>query len=802
MKFSEQWLREWVDPQLDTDALCHQMTMAGLEVDAVEAVAPPLDKVVVGKVISIEPHPNADKLKVCRVDVGQAKPVNIVCGASNVTEQTCYPVAMLGAELPGGLKIKKAKLRGVESSGMLCSAKELSLAEQAEGLMLLANDAPVGESISDYLQLNDVSIELGLTPNRGDCLSMGGIAREVAVLNNIDVTLPDVSEVDASIQDRFSVDIEAVDDCPHYVGRIIKGINPKAPTPVWMQERLRRSGLRSLGPVVDVTNYVSIELGQPMHAFDLNKLTGGIKVRAAVQGEKIRLLDGQDVELDSGTLVIADHKHAQAMAGIMGGADSAVSEITENIFLESAYFDPASIAGKARRHGLRTDSSHRFERGVDPELQNIAVNRATRLLLDIVGGEPGPVTDIKTNALSTQRPEIKLRHDRIHKVLGISIEKGRVEEMLKRLGMSVSAEQDGWRVTAPSFRFDIELEIDLIEEVARIYGYSEIPSSRAQGHTTMAAQPEAAIGLQTFQQALVERGYQEAITYSFVDPVLQGKLFPETIGISVSNPISADMSVMRVSLWPGLIQAARYNLNRQQDDIRLFETGLRFMEDGDHTNQQAMLAGIAYGNPVPEQWAHKSREVDFYDIKGDVEALLSVGGNAMQFSFVNDVHPALHPGQSARIMQTVGDSQKAGDSRKAIGWIGAIHPTIADRLDFARGVYVFELSLEAISQRHIPNYQAVSKFPAIRRDLAIVVDEAVTAQEIVDKIWATKPEMLINIQLFDVYRGKGIASGRKSLAYALTLQNMQCTLTDQAVEGVISEILSIINNELSATLRE
>lgn len=796
MKFSEQWLREWVDPQLETGALCNQMTMAGLEVDAVETVAPPLDKVVVGNVISIESHPNADKLKVCQVDVGQAKPVSIVCGAANVTEQTRYPVAMLGAELPGGLKIKSAKLRGVESSGMLCSAKELSLTEQAEGLMPLADDAPVGEPIGDYLKLNDVSIELGLTPNRGDCLSVRGIAREVAVLNNIDVTLPDIGEVDASIQERFPIDIEAVDECPRYAGRIIKGINPKAPTPVWMQERLRRSGLRSLGPVVDVTNYVLLELGQPLHAFDLDKLIGGIKVRAAIEGEKIRLLDGQDIQLDSGTLVIADHKHAQAMAGIMGGASSAVSDITENIFLESAYFDPAGIAGRARQYGLRTDSSHRFERGVDPELQHIAINRATRLLLDIVGGEPGPVTDIKTDAFRTQRPEIKLRHDRIHKLLGISIEQSKVEEILKRLGMSVSAEKDGWSVAAPSFRFDIELEIDLIEEVARIYGYSEIPSSRAQDHTTMAAQPEAAIGLRTFQQVLVERGYQEAITYSFVDPALQSELFPQVTGISVSNPISADMSVMRISLLPGLVQAVRYNLNRQQDDIRLFETGLRFVEDGDHINQQAMLAGIACGNPVPEQWAYKSREVDFYDIKGDVEALLSAGRNAMQFSFVNDVHPALHPGQSARIMRTVGDSQKA------VGWIGAIHPAIADRLDFARGVYVFELSLEVISQRHIPNYRAVSKFPAIRRDLAIVVDEAITAQEVVDKIWASTPEMLINIQLFDVYRGKGIASGRKSLAYTLTLQNMQCTLTDQAVEGVISEILSIINKELGATLRE
>lgn len=796
MKFSEQWLREWVDPQLETEALCHQMTMAGLEVDAVETVAPPLNKVVVGKVIFIESHPNADKLKVCQVDVGQANPVNIVCGASNVTEQTCYPVAMLGAKLPGGLKIKKAKLRGVESSGMLCSAKELSLAEQAEGLMPLVGDAPLGASICDYLKLNDVSIELGLTPNRGDCLSVGGVAREVAVLNSMDVTLPDIGEVDASIQDRFSIDIEAIDDCPRYVGRIIKGINPRAPTPVWMQERLRRSGLRSLGPVVDVTNYVLLELGQPLHAFDLDKLSGGIKVRAAAQGEKIRLLDGQDVQLDSGTLVIADQKQAQALAGIMGGAGSAVSAITENIFLESAYFDPTCIAGRARRYGLHTDSSHRFERGVDPELQYIAVNRATRLLLDIVGGEPGPVTDIKTDALCTERPEIKLRHDRIHKLLGISIEQGQVEEILTRLGMSVAAEQDGWRVTAPSFRFDIELEIDLIEEVARIYGYSEIPSSRAQDHTAMAVQPEAAIGLRTFQQVLVERGYQEAITYSFVDPALQSELFPEAIGISVSNPISADMSVMRTSLWPGLVQAARHNLNRQQDDIRLFETGLRFVEDGDCTHQQAMLAGIAYGNSVPEQWADKRREVDFYDIKGDVEALLSLGGNVMQFSFVNDVHPALHPGQSAQIMRSV------GNSRKAVGWIGAIHPAIADRLDFARGVYVFELSLEAISQRHIPNYRALSKFPVIRRDLAIVVDEAVTAQEIVDKIWATTPEMLINIQLFDVYRGKGIASGQKSLAYALTLQNMECTLTDQAVDAVISEILSIINKELGATLRE
>lgn len=806
MKFSEQWLREWVNPPVTTQQLADQLTMAGLEVEAVESVAAELNAVVVGEVTAINKHPDADKLNVCTVDAGQDNTLQIVCGAANVTEKGKYPVALVGAVLPGNFKIKKAKLRGVPSAGMLCSAKELGMAEQADGLMTLPQDAPVGTAISEYLQLNDSTIELSLTPNRGDCLSIAGIAREVAVLNKATVTPCHSPPVAPSLDDTFNVEINAKAECPRYAGRVIRNINPQAETPMWLQERLRRSGVRSLGPVVDVTNYVLLELGQPMHAFDLEKLKGAINVRLARQGEAITLLDGQQLSLDEGTLVIADDNGPVALAGIMGGSDSAVSDQTHHIFLESAFFSPTCIAGRARSYGLHTDSSHRFERGVDPALQEFAIERATSLLLDIVGGEPGPVIIKHLDDYVPQRDAVLLRHGRLEKVLGIVLEKPVVDDILYRLEMEHVEQKGAWTITPPSFRFDIEREEDLIEEVARVYGYDNIPVAYPQAPSVMSAQPESKISVERIQAALVDRGYQEAITYSFVDPKMQQPLLAGAVPIQLANPISTDMAEMRTTLWSGLLNAVAHNLNRQQTTVRLFETGLQFQQTDDGLKQEPMIAGVATGSAVPMQWGQKSADIDFYDIKSDVEAILELTGHPTSFIFKAQKHPALHPGQTAKIVRHIQLNQKHADNmseenEQEIGWIGALHPAIGAKLDVSQPVYLFELKLAAVTQRGIPHFQEIPKFPSIKRDLAIVVDEHVTAQAVSDCIHRVSTTLLSNLKLFDVYRGKGIDSGRKSLAFSLTLQDHTRTLTDQDVDVAIDEVLSTLNRELGATLR-
>ena len=821
MKFSEQWLREWVNPNITIEQLADGLTMAGLEVEAIDPVAAKLDNVVVGEVSKIEKHPDAEKLQVCTVNVGDNNSLQIVCGASNVSEGGKYPVALIGAELPGGFKIKKAKLRGIESSGMLCSSKELGMSDQAEGLMTLPSDAPVGKSINDFFELDDSSIELSLTPNRGDCLSLQGVAREVSVLNNIEVRHVVIDPVTATCKDTFKIELDAKAECPRYAGRVIKNINPKAETPLWMQERLRRSGLRSISPVVDVTNYVLLELGQPMHGFDLDKLDGGIKVRLANKGEKLTLLDGQEIKLTEGSLVIADHKQAQALAGIMGGEDSAVYDSTRNIFLESAYFSPTCIAGKARSYGLHTDSSHRFERGVDPSLQDRAIERATGLLLDIVGGEPGPVTVVESKDHLPQAKAVMLRHARVEKVLGASIDHKVINDILYHLEMEHVEQEHGWSVTPPSFRFDIEREEDLIEEIARIYGYDNIPVQQPTAPSVMVPVTESRVKLQSIQEVLTNRGYQEAITYSFVDPKVQATLHPETKALQLSNPISSDMSDMRLSLWSGLISAVSHNLNRQQANVRLFETGLRFTQSGgselanNGLEQEPMIAGAVTGSPNPLQWGEKTRNIDFFDLKSDVEDILALTGQADGFIFVADKHPALHPGQTAKIVRHAQQDQKdqqdtklkqkdadnKSEDNEVIGWLGALHPTVSQRLDLPQPVFVFELKLSAVMQRAVPRFEDIPKFPSIKRDLAIVVDEGVDAQTVSDCIRRASTTLLTNLKLFDVYQGKGIDSGRKSLAFSLTLQDKERTLTDQDVDVAIDEILSSLNRELGATLR-
>tara|TARA_R110002050_G_scaffold57423_5_gene129122 strand:+ start:27619 stop:29997 length:2379 start_codon:yes stop_codon:yes gene_type:complete len=791
MKFSEKWLREWVNPDVDTATLSAQLTLAGLEVDAIEPVAGDFNGVLVGQVVSVEPHPDADKLRLCKVDVAADELLSIVCGAANVRLDLKIPVAVIGSVLPGNFKIKKAKLRGIESFGMLCSAKELGMVENADGLMELASDAPVGEDFRKYLDLDDVSIDVDLTPNRSDCLGIAGIAREVGVLTGCDLTNWPREAVTEQSSKQLAVKVEAPSACPRYVGRVIENINVKAITPIWMQEKLRRSGVRSISPVVDITNYVMLELGQPMHAFDLNALNGGINVRMGKQGEKLTLLDGQEVNISETSLVIADDASPLALAGIMGGKSSSVGDATANIFLEAAFFNPLAIAGRAREYGLHTDSSHRFERGVDPELPKSAIERATALLLDIVGGQAGPITEVVSEPDLPQARVITLRAKRIKRVLGIDIEAAQVEEQLTRLGLTVVTNDEGWLVTAPSFRFDIAIEVDLIEELGRLYGYDKLPKTRPQGTVLSADISEHTLATQRLQALLVDRGYQEAITYSFVDPALQQHLAIEgEQGIALANPISADLSVMRTSLWPGLIQAMVRNLNRQHERVRLFEVGRVFTGSSDNVEQHRHIGGVLCGSRYAEQWSEKQRPVDFFDAKADVEALLDLG-NEDNIHFVSESHPALHPGQSARIYK----------NDLAIGWIGALHPRLNKPLDINCRVYVFELSLSSVLAAKVPSFSPLSRFPALRRDLALVVDAETTAGKIEHCLNGIESDILVSIQLFDVYSGAGVEVGKKSIAVAFNLQHAERTLTDEDVDALMRTVTQTLEQHVGATIR-
>ncbi len=793
MKFSEHWLREWVNPNISTEALAEVLTMAGLEVESIEPVASEFTKTIVGQVKRINAHPDADKLQVCKVDVGADELLQIVCGASNVAVDMKVPVAMVGAVLPGGMKIKKAKLRGVQSLGMLCSAKELGMAEHADGLMPLPADAPIGKDLRDYFWLEDQSIELGLTPNRGDCLSIAGIAREVGTLCKTAVTPDDASVIEPDSDRKMSVSVDVPEDCPRYLCQVIDNIDPQAVTPMWIQEALRRSGLRSLGAVVDITNFVLLELGQPLHAFDLGKLSGDICVRHSRQGESLILLDGQTLSLDAGTMLIADDTAPLALAGIMGGKASAVSDSTRSIVLESAFFNPLSIAGRARRYGLHTDSSHRFERGVDLELQRRALNRATSLLIKTVGGVAGPVTEVVNESYLPQRKTISLRAARITRVLGHTIPSNEVLDILQRLGMAVDVITGGWQVIAPSFRFDIEIEEDLIEEVARVFGYGNLPTTLPQSGSTMQPCSEARVALSRLQETLVVRGYQEAITYSFIDPILHALFDPDQEAILLTNPISTEMSVMRTSHWPSLVQAAIHNLNRQQETVRFFESGLKFIKQDHELKQEKYFSGLVTGTLQPEQWGEKTRPVDFYDLKSDVEALLSTIMATGNFTFKAEAVAALHPGQAAIIY---------AENGQKIGCMGALHPRIEDQLGLSQRVFVFELALNCFENVAIPHFEASSKFPSIRRDLAVVVDEKITLNQLKEVVETAATDILKNLQLFDVYQGKGIDSGRKSIAFGLTFQEQSRTLTEADIEEALTPILTALAERLGATLRE
>ncbi|BBP64348.1 phenylalanine--tRNA ligase beta subunit [Pseudomonas sp. Cab53] len=792
MKFSEQWLRGWVSPQVSRDELVARLSMAGLEVDSVTPVAGAFSGVVVGEVLSTEQHPDADKLRVCQVSNG-AETFQVVCGAPNVRPGLKIPFAMIGAELPGDFKIKKAKLRGVESNGMLCSQAELQIGEGNDGLMELAADAPVGQDIREYLSLDDASIEVDLTPNRGDCLSLAGLAREVGALYATAVTRPVVAPVPAVHDEVRSVEVLAPSACPRYLGRVIRNVDLSKPTPLWMVERLRRADVRSIDAAVDITNYVMLELGQPLHAFDLAEINGGIRVRMAEEGEKLVLLDGQEVSLRSDTLVIADHSRALAIAGVMGGEHSGVSTTTRDVFLESAFFDQIAVAGKARSYGLHTDASHRYERGVDWQLAREAMERATGLLLEITGGEAGPIIETVSEQHLPKIAPVTLRAQRISQMLGMDMDASEVERLLSGLGLGISADGAGqWRVEVPSHRFDISLEVDLIEELARLYGYNRLPVRYPQARLAPQAKAEARSGLPELRRLLVARGYQEAITYSFIDP-RQFELFsPGVEPLLLANPISNDMAAMRSSLWPGLVKSLQHNLNRQQDRVRLFESGLRFVGQLDGLKQEPMLAGVVCGSRLPEGWAQGRDGVDFFDVKADVEAVLGFAGALDAFTFVPGKHPALHPGQTARIER---------DGRE-VGYVGAIHPELSKTLGLDRPVFVFELILAEVALGKMPKFQELSRFPEVRRDLALLADREVAASAVLDVIRENAGEWLTDLRLFDVYQGKGIDPHRKSLAVGLTWQHPSRTLNDDEVNTATQNILTSLETRLNATLRK
>ena len=795
MKFSEAWLREWVNPAIDSNTLSEQLSMAGLEVDGIETVAGDFSGVVVGEVVECGQHPDADKLQVTRVNIGADELLDIVCGAKNCRQGLKVAVATVGAVLPGDFVIKKAKLRGQPSHGMLCSLSELGMAEASDGIIELPHDAPVGQDIRQYLQLDDRIIEVDLTPNRADCLGIKGLAREVGVLNKLAVCEPEITPVAATIADKKAITLSAPDACPRYLGRVVRNVNVKAPSPLWLTEKLRRCGVRSIDAVVDITNFVLLELGHPMHAFDLAGIDGDINVRLATEGETLVLLDESEVTLKSNTLLIADNSKALAMAGIFGGLHSGVTGETKDIFLESAFFAPLAIAGKARQYGLHTDASHRYERGVDPQLQHTAMERATSLLLQICGGEAGPVVEAVSEQHLPKAAVISLTEAKLARILGISISKADVTAIFSRLGLVVAETGDGWQVTVPGYRFDISIAEDLIEEVARVYGYNNIPNVAPQASLNMRKFREAELNVQRLRTVLVDRGYQEAITYSFVDPKVQQQLFPAQQALVLPNPISADMSAMRLNLWPGLLQTVQYNQNRQQGRIRLFEYGLKFIPDATAeggVRQVAVLGGVIVGSMHNEHWNMENRVADFYDIKGDVEALLAQTSATADFRFSSAEHSALHPGQTAGVYR----------ADKLVGYVGALHPEAERKLGIKGKAYLFELEVEALGLRDIVQARELSKYPANRRDLAVVVKSEVRFADIAATIKKVGGNQLVDLKLFDVYTGPGVAEGFKSLAIALTLQDIARTLEDKDIQQLVNQVVSALGEEFNATLRD
>ena len=783
MQFPESWLRNLVNPALDTAQLANVVTMAGLEVEALTAAAPTFDSVVVAEIVSAEKHPDADRLRVCQVDVGESAPVTIVCGAPNAAAGLKVPCARPGAKLPG-IEIKVAKVRGIESFGMLCSTKELGLIGEADGLMVLDADAPVGEDLRTYLNLNDTLITLKLTPNRPDCLSIQGIAREVGAITQVETRLPRIVESASEIADTLPVNISAPAGCPLYLGRVIRGIDAQAVTPRWMAERLERSGVRPILAPVDITNYVMLELGQPMHAFALSKLEGAIEVRMAHADEKLVLLDGQTATLTPDMLVIADDTGPLALAGIMGGLPTSVERFTVDLFLEAAFFAPAVIAGRARRLGLSSDSAHRFERGVDFGITRAAMERATHLMLDICGGRAGPI-NAQAAALPPRKP-IPLRLERLARVAGVVLNAERVIRDLRALGAEVEVQGDTLVVTTPSFRFDLAIEEDLIEEAVRLYGYDNIPAQPPAAPSRMLPQDETRLSDDALRNALVALDFQEVITYSFVEPAMEATLMGNNAPLALVNPIASQMSAMRSTLWGGLIDTLRHNLNRQHARVRIFEMGRVFLSTDNQLDQPMRIGGLAMGTAMPEQWASTARPVDFFDVKGDLERLF----DGMLDTWRGE-HQALHPGRCAQLVL---------DGR-GVGWLGALHPRLVQELDLPTAPVLFELDLHAVTQRGLPRHASISRFPSVRRDLAFVMAADIPAGDVLATLQQVASAIVIDLELFDQYRGKGVAEDQKSLAFRVVMQDTQRTLTDMEVEDAVAKLADAVTRQFNATLR-
>ena len=788
MKVSELWLREWVNPPVTGLQLASQLTMAGLEVDEIYPVAGVFQQVIVAQVLKTKPHPEADRLTLCDVDTGNGV-VFVVCGATNVRPGLKVALALPGAQLPGDVLIKESMLRGQLSQGMLCSVTELGMDEASDGLMELASDATIGMTLRDYLQLDDQVFDINLTPNRADCFSILGVAREVAALYQQPLSSPPRLPHAPEINDVLAVTLPAGEACPRYTGRIIRSINPHAVTPIWMKERLRRGGIRVVHPVVDVTNYVMLELGQPMHAFDLSSITGSLAVRLAEQGESLVLLNGQDVTLDERVLVIADEHQPLALAGVMGGESSAVHAGTTDIFLESAFFNPVVVAGVARRYGLFSDSSQRFERGVDPYLQIRALERATALLQAIVGGQVGPVIEMTDNNALPPLATVLFHPSRVAQLTGVVIAEETMMSLLEQLGMTVTVQDTHWAVSVPTYRFDIALDVDLVEEIIRLYGYDNIPAASLSGAVASGKPNTSATLLTEMASFFSHRGYHETISYSFVDPDLQDALYPDAPAMRLINPISPELSVMRVGMWPGLLASAVYNAHRQQAVIRLFESGVVFDVVGEHCHERTVFAGLLTGTDGHLSWSETARSFDFYDLKGDLESLLQLW-HVRDVRFVAAEHPALHPGQTARILV----------DGVAVGWLGVLHPRIAEDLDLVDEVVLFEVSLPLV--RSDVRYQSISKYPQIRRDLSFLAPDEVAVADIEVCVRDVVSSSLLKaFDVFDVYRGDSIPSGKKSLAIALTLQDESRTLNDAEVNIVIDAILKKLDNDFGMVLR-
>ncbi|WP_335974044.1 phenylalanine--tRNA ligase subunit beta [Acinetobacter calcoaceticus] len=791
MKISENWLRTWVNPAIDSDTLSDQLTMLGLEVDELAPVAKPFTGVVIGEVLTVEQHPDADRLRVTTINIGSGEPLQIVCGAPNVRVGMKAPVATIGAVLPGDFKIKKGKLRGVESQGMLCGASEIDLEDKIDGLLELPADAPVGVNIREYLKLDDNVIDISITPNRGDCFSIRGIAREIAVINKLQMNEPAINTIDATIADEKKVVI-STEGAPRYLGRVVKNVNVKAATPEWMQQALSRSGIRTHSILVDVTNYVLMELGQPMHAFDLSKIEGTVHVRQATQQEKLQLLNDQEVELQEDIMVIADDQKALAIAGIMGGLASSVTDDTTDIFLESAFFAPLAIAGRARRFGLHTDSSQRYERGVDFELPLIAMNRASQLIQELAGGEFGPITVAEKTDLLQKREAIELKQAQVDQLLGYQVAGEFIADALTRLGCKVTVKAEGeWSVVPPSHRYDMAIYQDLIEEVARIDGYDNIQISLPSMDVKFAKYQDR-FELTELRQTIVTLGYQEAISFSFADAKLEKQLNPEVKPLMLANPISSDLAAMRSTLLSSLIPCVQYNLNRQQSRVRFFEFGLRFdyqnAKSIEDLQQTPTLALVAVGSQEPESWHAKPQPMDFFDFKGEIEEILAAGRVSVEY--VRSERAWLHPGQSAEILV----------DGKSIGYLGRFHPSLENELDLST-TWVAELDQTAVLQSYVSNFTELSRFPSVRRDIALLISDNINVRDIQQLIEQTGGELLDSTWLFDVYTGQGVEDGKRSLAFALLWQHPSRTLEDAEIKSGMDNIIQVLENTYQATLR-